>query len=87
MGNKIHKIILIIMIVLNLIAPIVYLILYSKDQILFIEAVCMGVIITLSYILILSIISLFEKKYWFIIIPFKKNKKEEKINEPQMEQV
>ena len=83
MGNKIHKIILIIMIVLNLIAPIVYLILYSKDQISFIETVCMGVIITLSYILILSIISLFEN----IIIPFKKNKKEEKINEPQTEQV
>ena len=62
--GKIHKIILIVMIVFNLIAPIVYIILYSF----------IGVILTCGYVLVLWIISLFDKSYWIKELSFLKKK-------------
>ena len=77
--NKINKIILIIMIAFNLIAPIVYIILYSLGKKYyddFITAVCIGVMITCGYVLVLWIISLFDKEYWKKKLPFLSRKKE-----------
>ena len=76
--GKIHKIILICMIAFNLIAPIVYIILYSlgkKYYYEYITAVCIGVILTCGYVLVLWIISLFDKEYWKKRLPFLNSKK------------
>ena len=75
--GKIHKIILIVMIVFNLIAPIVYIILYSLGKSYYdyyITAVCIGVILTCGYVLVLWIISLFDKSYWIKKLSFLKKK-------------